>query len=487
MGEKRAITFLRNGREETALSFLQLDRDTDTMARAFLKMGVQEGDRGLLYLPKSLALVVAHLALQKIGAISVPLNPAFKKDEMAFFLGETTPALVLSGKDQENILKEIDPALPILSIDTDRPYESPGVPEGGPRIVLPDAEGLGTPGIIIFTSGTTGQPKGAVLTQGNLSHDARNLMESWEIDQEDTLCHALPFFHVHGLCFALHTALLAGATTVMLDAFDPDTVLRVLSRENITVFMAVPTMYARMMEHLSDKPAKFSKLRLLTSGSAPLLEKDFQRIKEVFGMAPLEREGMSETLVNFSNPLRGKRKPGSIGLPLPHLDVRVVDPDTLKDVEPGRVGEIWLKGPGVTPGYWGRPEETERAFVDGWFRTGDLGRRDDEGYYTLTDRIKNIIISGGENISPKEIETVIDRLEEVIESCVVGLPDEMWGEIAVAAVAVKPGSGLTPEEIRENCKESLLNWKCPKKVLLVSELPKNRMGKVLRDAVKELF
>jgi len=191
--------------------------------------------------------------------------------------------------------------------------------------------------------------------------------------------------------------------------------------------------------------------------------------------------------MNFSNPVRGTRKPGSIGLPLPYLQVRIVNPDSFQDVAQGEVGEIWLKGPAITPGYWKDPGETARAFVDGWFRTGDLGRRDEEGYYYLTDRLKNIIISGGENISPREIELAINAHKDVLESCVVGIPDETWGEIVAATVAVKPDSKLDPEGIKGLCRERLLSWKCPKKVRIVDELPKNRMGKVLRDKVKELF
>jgi malonyl-CoA/methylmalonyl-CoA synthetase len=226
---------------------------------------------------------------------------------------------------------------------------------------------------------------------------------------------------------------------------------------------------------------------LWTSGSAPLLPKDFERITKVFGKEPVEREGMSETGMNFSNPLRGMRKPGSIGLPLPGVQVKIVDPETLADVVPREAGEIWLKGPNVTPGYWRKPDETAKAFERGWLRTGDLGRIDEDGYYYLTDRIKHIIISGGENISPKEVETVINQFEGVVESSVVGIPDEKWGEKVVAAVVTKPGSRVNPQEIQDFCKRHLHNWKCPKEIAFLRELPKNRMGKVLKEEVKEFF
>jgi malonyl-CoA/methylmalonyl-CoA synthetase len=218
-----------------------------------------------------------------------------------------------------------------------------------------------------------------------------------------------------------------------------------------------------------------------------LLPKDFERIRGVFGKEPVEREGMSETGMNFSNPLRGVRKPGSIGLPLPNLQVRIVDPVTLQDVKAGETGEIWLKGPAVTPGYWKKPEETARTFEKGWFRTGDLGNVDEQGYFYLTDRIKHIIISGGENISPKEVESVINQIEEVVESSVVGITDEKWGEKVVAAIVPKSGAHMEPEDIRDFCKQHLHNWKCPKDLVFLEELPKNTMGKVLKEEVKKFF
>ncbi len=487
MGQKRAITFVRNGIEETHLSFLELDRDSDSMAHSFLGMGVRRGDCVILFLPKCVDWVVAHIALQKIGAISVPLNPGLRKGELGFYFLETRPTMAVVGIDQEEIARNIDPNLAMTRIDTEQPYKNPIHSGDASFLNIPDDVGLEDPGIIVFTSGTTGRPKGAVLTQGNLSHDAQNVVGVWEIGLNDTLCHALPLFHIHGLCFGLHTSMLAGVTTVMLDYFNPEVVLDILSKKDCTMFMAVPTMYTKLIEHSPDIHRDFTHLRLMTSGSAPLLEKDFGRITEVFGKEPVEREGMSETLMNFSNPVHGRRKPGSIGLPMPYLHVRIVDPETFKDVSPGQIGEIWLKGPGITPGYWRKTEETEQAFEKGWFRTGDLGRKDKEGYYYLTDRIKNIIISGGENVSPKEVERVINSNDDVVESCVVGIPDETWGEIVVAAVVVTPESQLSPDKIRALCKENLLDWKCPKRVLFVDELPKNRMGKVLIDRVRGFF
>ncbi|MGD9361399.1 MAG: AMP-binding protein, partial [Desulfobacterales bacterium] len=348
------------------------------------------------------------------------------------------------------------------------------------------------PALIIYTSGTTGKPKGAILTHQNLLHDARNIINIWKISESDVLCHALPLFHVHGLCFALHTSLLAGAHVLLFDQFFPPRIIEMLSKKRgpyaCTMFMAVPAMYAKLMEYLGgDNRPDFEHLRLWTSGSAPLLPKDYGRIHRIFGKEPVEREGMSETGMNFSNPLSGKRKPGSIGLPLPALEVQIVDPDTGSVVAPGQTGEIWLKGPAISPGYWRKPDETAAAFENGWFKTGDLGNIDEDGYYYLTDRIKHIIISGGENISPKEVEANINRLDGVAESSVVGIGDEKWGEKVVAAVVKKPDADVGETEIQAYCKLHLHNWKCPKKIVFVEELPRNTMGKVLKEEIKKFF
>jgi malonyl-CoA/methylmalonyl-CoA synthetase len=487
-GKKTAISFFRGGALETEIAYSELNQDSNRMAGFFLDLGIKKGDRVILYLEKSLVFVVAYLGLQKMGAIAVPLNPGFKSSEMSYLVHDAEPKLILSGPAQEAVLKEINPCGTTIVMHTERPYREQDFFKNASDIRPQMNIGPGDPGLIIYTSGTTGKPKGAVLTQTNLVHDARNVINVWEISDSDVLCHALPLFHVHGLCFAFHTALMAGSHVLMLNEFSAADVVDVLSkkeeRHTCTLFMAVPSMYGRMMDYSEGKGLDFGHIRLWTSGSAPLLVKDFKRIKDIFGKEPVEREGMSETGMNFSNPLKGLRKPGSIGLPLPGLGVRIVDPVTFRDVDAGREGEIWLRGPAVTPGYWQKPEETAAVFEKGWFRTGDLGRVDEDGFYYLTDRIKHIIISGGENISPKEVELVINRIEGVVESSVVGIPDEKWGEKVVAAVVVRPGSRIKPHEIRTYLKEHLHKWKCPKEIFFVKELPKNTMGKVLKEEVK---
>jgi malonyl-CoA/methylmalonyl-CoA synthetase len=246
-------------------------------------------------------------------------------------------------------------------------------------------------------------------------------------------------------------------------------------------------MYTKLMDFIGEQQYDFSHVRLLASGSAPLLVNESSRIAAIFGREPVEREGMSETGMNFSNPLNGKRVPGSIGLPLPGVQVRIVDPETFTDVPQGQVGELWLKSASITAGYWRKPKETAYTFRDGWFRTGDLGKMDSDGYYYLTDRIKHIIITGGENVSAKEVETVINSIEGVQESAVVGISDLQWGEKVVAAVQLKLGSDLAAATISAFCRERLHDWKCPKDIKFIEEIPRNTMGKILKEEVKRIF
>jgi malonyl-CoA/methylmalonyl-CoA synthetase len=488
---KQAILFLRKGKLESQVTYSSLHQISNRVANGLIEMGLKKGERGILFMPKNVEQVVFHLAIQKVGAISVILNPGFKKDEMEYFLKDTDAYMVIVGKKEEVLFRSIDGKRLILSIDTESPFtEEKLFPEYSSQI-LPAGARSDDPAILIYTSGTTGQPKGAILTQQNLVQDAKNIVHIWKMTEKDVLCHALPLFHVHGLCFALHTALMTGAKIVMCDEFSPETVIDILSLLKgdlaCTMFMGVPTMYLRMIGSLEGESRDFSHLRLLASGSAPLLPKDFEKIKNVFGKEPVEREGMSETGMNFSNPLQGVKKPGSIGLPLPNVEARIVNPETFQDLKTSDVGEIWLKGPNVTPGYWRKPKETEAVFVNGWFRTGDLGKKDEEGYYYITDRLKHIIISGGENISPKELESVINQHPKVLECCVVGIPDEKWGEKVVAAVVLKPRITLTTKEVQDHCKQHLLDWKCPKEVFFLGELPRNKMGKVMKEEVVKFF
>ncbi|OQY49833.1 MAG: hypothetical protein B6230_07465 [Desulfobacteraceae bacterium 4572_89] len=489
--QKTALSFLRGDKLETRMSFQDLDLNSNKMANLFLKQGIKKSDNVVLLIDKSMIFIVAYIALQKIGAVCVPLNPGFKKSELTYLLNDAAPSLTIINPDQAGMIKQIDSSLTCMEIDTKIPFQEMAFLKPCSDVVEKATLAPDDPGLIIYTSGTTGDPKGAVLTQRNLVNDAKNIIEIWEISDSDTLCHTLPLFHVHGLCFALHTALISGAHVVVLDMFAPKIVIDILKNNKgdlvCSVFMGVPAMYSKLIDTFQDQTLYFDHMRLWTSGSAPLPPKEFQRIKQTFGKEPVEREGMSETGMNFSNPLHGEKKPGSIGITLPGLEVRIVDPDTAFNVEPGQTGEFWLKSDSITPGYWEKPEETAKVFEQGWFKTGDLGKMDKDGYYYLTDRLKNIIITGGENVSPNEIEAVINTLDEVIEASVVGIFDEKWGEKIVVAVVKTPGSKDVSSAVKTICKEHLHDWKCPKQIVFIEKLPRNTMGKILKEELKKLF
>ncbi|MCF8040150.1 MAG: AMP-binding protein [Desulfohalobiaceae bacterium] len=484
-----AISFFRKGRRETECSFQELDQDSARLALLFADRGVSRGDRVLFSLGKSLFFVTAYLAVHRLGAIAVPCNPDFTRSEKAYLVEDAAPKLIISREQDRDVFQAIALRTALIPVDETRPYQELPEIQNSP---LPRKSGLehhpDDPALIIYTSGTTGPPKGAILTQSNLAHDALNVSKIWEIGPEDRLLHALPLFHVHGLCFALTTCLLTGASVAMLDRFQADEVLTFLRSKDpaCTLFMGVPTMYTKLLDSLEHGPEAFQHIRLWTSGSAPLKPAEFERIQQMLGKPPVEREGMSETGMNFSNPLHGVKKPGSIGLPLPGLQVRIVDPETGADLQTGQIGEIWLKGPSISPGYWNKPSETAAAFHNGWFKTGDLGKKDGEGYYYLTDRLKHIIISGGENISPKEIENRLNQLESVFESAVFGLPDETLGERVAAAVVPHPGATIQTDELQAYCREHLHKWKCPKQFFIVDHLPRNTMGKVLKHELQRL-
>jgi len=524
--EKTAITFLRRSRTETKISFKELDLNSNKIANMLLMQGIKKSDRIVLILDKSLIFIVLHIALQKIGAVCIPLNPGFKESELKYFLNDAEPALVMVEPDKSETIKQINNNLNCMIIDTGIPFQKINFFQSFSDDLKETTILSDDPALIIYTSGTTGDPKGAVLTQKNLVHDAENIIHIWEISSSDTICHALPLFHVHGLCFALHTALISGAHTIMTDKFTPKSVIKILKTSkgdmSCSVFMGVPAMYLKLIDYITDlyeelrepkrsfmccyetnlcvnpdrphgrymenkRSFNFDHIRLWTSGSAPLLTKHFHKIKQIFGREPVEREGMSETGMNFSNPLHGKKKPGSIGIPLPGLEVRIVDPDTSLDVSQGQTGEFWLKSDSIIREYWKKPEATEKAFNQGWFKTGDLGKKDEDGYYYLTDRIKNIIITGGENVSPNEIEKVINLLDDVVESSVAGVADEKWGEKIAAAIVKTHNSGDISNEVMNICKKHLHDWKCPKKIVFVDKLPKNTMGKVLKEEIKKIL
>ena len=341
--------------------------------------------------------------------------------------------------------------------------------------------------LLIYSSGTTGRPKGVQLTHGNLTANTTGLHTAWGWQREDVLLHVLPIYHGHGLPVALYGALYAGATTVMLPKFETKQALDLLVSKKCTVFMAVPTIHKRLVEFPDASNYDLSHMRLLTSGSDRLPDDVFLKFQEIFGHTLLERYGMTETMMSLSNPLEGERRVGSVGLPLPHVEARIADPVTGSVLPAGEVGEVQVRGPHVFKGYWEMPEKTADSFTaDGWLRSGDLGLREPDGYFTLKGRSKDLIITGGLNVYPPEVEFVLAEHPAVLTSAVIGCPDAEWGEKITAVILLRDGFTPTAEEIMEFCRERLAAYKIPRRILFDEELPRNSIGKVQKARLRGL-
>jgi malonyl-CoA/methylmalonyl-CoA synthetase len=338
---------------------------------------------------------------------------------------------------------------------------------------------------MIYTSGTTGRPKGAMITHGNLTANIEALHAAWGWRADDVLLHVLPIFHVHGLVVALHGALNAAATAIMLPSFDAESTLQMLQERKCTVFMAVPTMHRLLLQASGAGSYELSHMRLLTSGSDRLPDDTFQEFRDMFGHTLLERYGMTETGMNLSNPLHGERRVGSVGLPLPGVEARIVDPKTGKPLADGLVGEVQIRGPHVCKGYWRQPEKTVAAFTeDGWLKTGDLGLREPDGYFTLKGRAKDLIISGGYNVYPPEVELVLAEHPAVAACAVIGCPDDKWGERVTAIVVPQNETAVGEQELIAYCRDNLAPYKAPKRVLFTDSLPRNALGKVQKAILR---
>ncbi len=339
--------------------------------------------------------------------------------------------------------------------------------------------------VIIYTSGTTGRPKGAEITHGNLASNLQALHAAWGWQPDDVLLHVLPIFHVHGLFVALHGALDAGATTLLMREFDPLKTLQSLVERRCTVFMAVPTIHQRLLHVPDARSYDLSHLRLITSGSDRLPDEVFTGFQDTFGHTLLERYGMTETGMNCSNPLHGERRIGSVGLPLPGVEVRIVRAKSGEALADGEIGEVQVRGPNVFKGYWRQPEKTAASFsADGWFHTGDLGFREKDGYVSLCGRSKDLIISGGLNIYPPEVERVLVEHPAVAACAVIGCPDQEWGERVTAVVVFHRSEAVSGSDLIAFCRERLAAYKSPKSVIFVNDLPRNAMGKVQKAKLR---
>lgn len=469
-------------------SFSDLLDTTARYAALFVRLGLSRGDRVALQTEKSPEALAVYLACLRGGFVFLPMNPAYRADEVDYLIGNAEPALVICDPSLEPVLSEVCTrrAVPnLLTLDPDAGGSFIDAAAGVTGEVEPAECAADDLAAILYTSGTTGKPKGAMLTHGNLASNGLALRDSWQITEADTLLHALPIFHAHGLFVACHCALLSGAKMIWLRKFDREDVIRELPRS--TVFMGVPTFYTRLLSGEDFSRAPVSHMRLFTSGSAPLLAETFEEFRARTGHAILERYGMTETGMNTSNPYDGERRPGTVGFPLPGVEVRVMS-DEGAALGAGEVGGLQVRGPNVFRGYWRMPEKSAEEFTsDGWFRTGDVAMIDTDGYVHLVGRAKDLIISGGFNVYPKEIEELIDDMPEVLESAVVGVPHADFGEAGAAVVVLRAGRHLDEAALIARLKDKLANYKVPKRAFFVEGLPRNTMGKVQKNLLRDSY
>ena len=468
---------------------------TAMMANMLCALNLRPGSRVAAQVEKSVEALILYLATLRAGLVFLPLNTAYQSAEMAYFIEDAQPAVLVCSERNFGWLYKI-----ALSTGTDHVFTLNEDRTGSlldraaqfPRHHSVAKSYTDDLAAIIYTSGTTGRSKGAMLSHGNLLSNAMVLKEYWDWSKlpsgSDVLIHALPMFHVHGLFVAIHGALISGSKMIWMAKFDSKAVLRFMPRA--TVFMGVPTYYLRLLNELELTSELARNMRLFISGSAPMTLETFKDWKRRTGHQIVERYGMSETVMITSNPCRpqdGKRMGGTVGKVLPGVKLRVQGDDG-KPVTKGVTGRIQVKGPNVFLGYWNMPEKTAQEFTDdGFFKTGDLGRMDGKGYVTIVGRSKDLIISGGYNVYPAEIEGYINSIAGVAESAVVGVPDADFGEVGVAVVVAKPGAQLEPGAIIKHLKAILANFKIPKQCYLVQELPRNAMGKVQKNLLRNQY
>lgn len=476
-----------------------IDRATACLANLLTSLDLPDGSRVAVQVEKSPEALLLYLATLRAGLVYLPLNTAYREAEIEYFLGNAEPAVVVcASKNQDWVQRAADKAgcAHVYTLDEDRSgtlLEAAGGLSQTYTTVVRQADDLAA---ILYTSGTTGRSKGAMLSHGNLAANAQVLHEYWGWREDDVLLHMLPIFHVHGLFVASHGALLAGAKMIWLPKLDADQALHYLPQS--TVMMGVPTYYVRLLADKRFDRSVCKNMRLFISGSAPLLAETFSDFEKRSGHAILERYGMSETVMLTSNPYDaklGERLAGTVGRALPGVSVRVVD-DAGIALAPGEIGNVQVRGPNVFSGYWRMPEKTREEFTeDGWFKTGDVGRWGGESagrdvpadYLSIVGRSKDLIISGGFNVYPKEIETLIDDMPGVAESAVIGVPHADFGEAVVAVVVAKDGVSLDAAAMQLELKSRIANFKVPKRVHIIDQLPRNTMGKVQKNVLRETY
>ncbi|HEY0858094.1 MAG TPA: malonyl-CoA synthase [Albitalea sp.] len=466
-----------------------LERATAMLANFLQWLELPPGARIAVQAEKSVEALLLYLAVLRAGYVYLPLNTAYQSSEIEYFIGNAEPSVVVCPGASFSWVSKIAfkaGTQHVFTLDDNRRGSLlERAAHHGDRHT-PAQKSADDLAAIVYTSGTTGRSKGAMLSHGNLLSNAQVLKNYWDWQPGDVLIHALPIFHVHGLFVASHGALLNGSKMLWFGKFDARAVIERLPEA--TVFMGVPTLYVRLLAEASLTREACRSMRLFISGSAPLLIETFERFRERTGHTILERYGMSETIMLSSNPCRaedGERRGGTVGFPLPEVGLRVCD-DQGQAVSPGVVGHIQVRGPNVFSGYWRMPEKTQEEFTaDGWFKTGDVGKFDERGYVVIVGRSKDLIITGGYNVYPAEIEGVLNELPGVAESAVVGVPHPDFGEGVVAMVVPRPGATLDGESLTAALKAKIANFKVPKRVFVVDELPRNAMGKVQKNLLRE--
>lgn len=460
IGRKEKTCLVFKNKEFT---FGELDLRSNRTAALLQSKGVMAGDRVCLYLENNVEFIDLYLACLKLGAIAVPINILYREREINHILNDATPKIVIA--------KTAIPGTPTLPIDTIKEEISRFDSSFAPTLTTGDS-----PAAIVYTSGTTGASKGAVLSHNNFIANAINLNTCWKITDNDRLLLGLPLFHVHGLANGLHCALIAGAHIKLLERLEHQKLVDEFKAYRPTMFYGVPTVYVRLLEQSAEAALAMSaSIRLFVSGSAPLPAQVLEGFKERYGQVILERYGMTETLMNTSNPYIGERRAGTVGFPLPGVSVKIIGADGCA-AAPGEEGELYVKGPNVFGGYWNRDEATQAAFDNGYFKTGDMAVCSTDGYIILRGRKSDLIISGGFNIYPREIEEFLMEQESISEAAVVGVPDRLRGELPVAYIV--PNGNIDVKLLEQKCRKELASFKIPHQFFLLDKLPRTALGKV---------
>jgi malonyl-CoA/methylmalonyl-CoA synthetase len=474
--------------EGRKITYGGLGEGSARFANALVSLGVVAGDRVAVQVEKSPDAVLLYLACLRAGAVFLPLNTAYTPAEIEYFLGDAKPRVFVCEPQNRDKLAAV-------AQKAGAQIETLGTKEDGSLIdrartqpaTFADVErGKDDLAAILYTSGTTGRSKGAMLSHDNLASNALTLVDYWRFSKDDVLIHALPIYHTHGLFVAINTLLLAGGSLLFLPKLDAEQIMKMMPRA--TAMMGVPTFYTRLLQHAGLNRDATKHMRLFISGSAPLLAETHRDWSERTGHAILERYGMTETNMNTSNPYDGDRIAGTVGFPLPGVSARIVNPETAEEMPRGEIGMIEVKGPNVFKGYWQMPEKTKAEFRDdGYFITGDLGRIDDRGYVHIVGRDKDLVITGGFNVYPIEVETEIDGMPGVVESAVIGVQHPDFGEGVTAVVVPQKDAKLDEKAIINALEQRLAKFKLPKRVFFVDELPRNAMGKVQKAALRQTY